>query len=161
MVGTAMADSYETYPTARALRLSVLGALHAVLAYATDFIARGDIDVLFTLSGGAICADGRSADPAVWHDWITAWRATEAWTDETAEGGTADARTGVDVQYGFRALLVFLERNYQPIDQTPMSAVRADCEAVFDETSRGPGVWDNWLEAVDAGASADISYRLM
>jgi hypothetical protein len=93
----------ESYTDAREQRLTTRGALNAVLNYATDFITRGDIEVLSTISGGAIGHDGQSADPAVWADWLAAWRAV----------GTSDQSAGteeppVDVPHGYRGLLVFL-----------------------------------------------------
>jgi len=160
MLAAAMVDSYETYSTAPGPLLSERGALRAVLAYANEFISRGDIDVAFTLSGGAIRADGRSADPAIWPDWIAAWRTTAAEQDEPARESAADGPSAIDMQHGFRALHVFLGRSYKPIHETPMSAVRADCEAVFAEAPPGASVWERWLEAIAAGESEDIAFRL-
>ncbi len=155
-----MTDAYEPYATTRAAMLSPKGVLHAVLAYTVDFISRGDIDVGFTLSGGAIAPDGRSADPAVWPDWVAAWRSIAESSDASTTGQSADDQGSVSVQHGFRALHVFLVRNYEPIHETPMSRVRADCEAVFSQAPCGAAVWNNWLEAVTAGESADFTFRL-
>jgi hypothetical protein len=159
MLDSAMVDSYEAYSTAPGPLLSERGALRAVLTYANDFISRGDIDVGFTVSGGAICADGRSADPAVWPDWIAAWRTAAAELDEPPRESAADRPSAIDMQHGFRALHVFLARSYQPIHRTPMSAVRADCEAAFGEAPPDAAVWESWLEAIAAGESEDIAFH--
>jgi hypothetical protein len=104
----------KSYNDAREQRLTARDALRAVLNYATDFITRGDIDVLFTISGGAMQPDGHSADPAVWADWLAAWRAVQPQADH----GSVEEEP-VEVQHGYRALLVFLQRDYKPIDETP------------------------------------------
>lgn len=104
-----VAELPEAYPDAHAQLLSAVSALRAVLNYAIDFVARGDIDVLFTVSGGATDADGQSADPAVWSDWLIAWRSVPS------EDRARSESESIDVQHGFRALHVFLERDYQPI----------------------------------------------
>jgi hypothetical protein len=152
-----MAEPTPSYTEARLRPLTPLGALRAVLNYATDFIARGDIDVLFTLSGGAIVpGDGRSADPAVWADWLDAWRSVSP-----EEDASDDEAESVDAQHGYRALMVFLERYYQPIDTTPMSHVRDDCVAALAGGSDGAAIRDRWQEALVLGEKADISFRLM
>jgi hypothetical protein len=155
MLDAAVVDSYEAYSTAPGPLLSARSALRAVLAYADDFISRGDIDVAFTLSGGAIRADGLSADPAVWPDWIAAWRTT----GDRVEAVAPVERGAIDMQHGFRALHVFLARGYEPIHETPMSAVRADCEAVLADIPGGAAIWERWLEAIEAGESRDIALR--
>lgn len=145
----------ESYTDAREQRLTTRGALQAVLNYATDFIARGDIDVLFTISGGAMDLDGQSADPAVWADWLAAWRAV----------GTSDQSAGIenlpiDVQRGYRGLLVFLESDYEPIAETPMSRVRDDCIAALSGRPEGARTWERWKVAIESGDTADIAFRL-
>ncbi len=129
--------------------------MHAVVIYATDFVARGDTDVLFTLSGGAIETDGQSADPAVWSDWLAAWDSVSP-EDERARAGDGS----LDVQHGFRALHLFLERNYQPVAETPMSRVRDDCRIALSYTPEGTAHWDRWQEALRMRKDADISFRL-
>lgn len=148
------AELPDAYPDAHAQLLSARGALRTVLNYATDFIARGDIDVLFTLSGGAIDADGQSADPAVWSDWLIAWRSVPP---EDRAGSESES---IDVQHGFRALYVFLERQYQPVAETPMRHVRDDCADALDSGAGGVAVWTRWREALVVGENADISFRL-
>ena len=145
----------KSYTDAREQRLTARGALRAVLNYATDFITRGDIDVLFTISGGAIQRDGHSADPAVWADWLSAWRAVQPQADDGSVG-----ERQVDVQHGYRALLVFLERDYKPIDQTPMSRVRDDCIAALHGGSEATDVCNRWEAAIASGENADIAFRL-
>lgn len=151
-----MAYRHPSYTRARLQTLTTLGALRAVLSYATDFTARGDIDVLHTLSGGAIADDGRSADPAVWEDWLIAWRSISP--EEHAADGEAES---LDAQHGYRALMVFLERCYQPDDTTPMSRVRDDCLAALTGGSEGAEIRDRWQEALVVGEKADISFRPM
>jgi hypothetical protein len=143
----------ESYSDAREQPLTARGALSAVLNYATDFITRGDIDVLFTISGGAIGRGGHSADPAVWADWLAAWRTVQPQGDH----GSVEEEP-VDVQHGYRALLVFLERDYKPIDETPMSRVRDDCTAALRGGSEGAAVWNRWEAAIASGENADISF---
>ncbi len=145
----------ESYTDAREKRLTTRGALSAVLNYATDFVTRGDIDVLFTISGGAIDHDGQSADPAVWADWLAAWRAVGT-SDQSA--GTEEPPVGV--QHGYRGLLVFLEHSYEPIAQTPMSRVRDDCIAALSGATEGFPVWERWKAALASGDNADISFRV-
>jgi hypothetical protein len=154
-----MSDSYEAYPEAQAPTLSAQGARRAVLEYATDFISRGDIDVMFTLSGGLMGEDGQSADPAVWADWVAAWRRAVSRGDEPPHGDRPGGPTAVDMQWGYRAFRVFLESNYEPIDETPMSVVRDDCEAVLSDAAARPGGWGSWLEAIAEGKSADPGSR--
>jgi hypothetical protein len=122
------------------------------------FISRGDIEVGFTLSGGRILADGNSADPAIWRDWIAAWHEAGAPSDELPSGPTRAGPDAVDMHHGYRALQVFLDRNHEPVNETPMSHVRTDCEAVFDETAHGAMTWERWLDAIAVG---DGRHRLL
>ena len=149
-----MAGLPESYTDAREQNLTARGALAAVLNYTIDFVARGDIDVLFTISGGAIDTDGQSADPAVWADWLAAWRAVTV--DEV--GGAEDL--SVDDQHGYRALLVFLESDYKPIEATRMSRVRDDCLAALSNGPASAHVLERWQVALTGGKTADISFRL-
>jgi hypothetical protein len=154
-----MAGAPESYFADHAERMSTRDALQAVLAYANDFISRGDIDVMFTLSGGQINQDGYSADPAVWGDWVAAWRTAFEGAETSVEPGANDHPL-VDAQHGFRALHVFLEQGYQPVDTTPMSRVRDDCLTALSEARESDGVWKRWLTAITAGETADISFQL-
>jgi hypothetical protein len=144
----------QGYATATGPLLSRRDALRAVLEYAEDFITTGDIDVMHTLGGGSLLPDGDTVDPAIWDDWAGAWERAASQVD--TEGGGVESAL-LTVQHGFRALHVFLDRFYQPVDQTPMSVVRDDCRSALDGDAR---VWANWLEAVEAGTTADISLRL-
>jgi len=149
----------QTYATATGPRLSSDDALRAVLEYAEDFIATGDTDVMHTLSGGAIMADGDTVDAAIWGDWAVAWeRAASQIHTESADVDSVR----LTVQHGFRAFHVFLDRHYQPADQTLMSAVRDDCRSglALGDNAGGRVVRDNWRQAVEDGASGDISFRL-
>jgi len=148
-----------TYATATGPLLSSHDALRAVLEYAEDFITTGDVDVMHTLSGGSIMVDGNTVDPAIWADWAAAWaRAASQVHTKRADVGSAM----LTMQHGFRAFHVFLDRHYQPTDETPMSAVRDDCRRALapDGDTSGRAVRDNWLRAVEDGASADISFQL-
>ena len=154
-----MSEDYEPYSTACSPCLDAFGALRAVAAYASDFIARGDIDVMFTVSGGAMGEDGRSADPAIWMDWVRAWREIAPDGDAPAGARSTGESRAIDMQHGYRAFHLFL-KGYQPSDQTPMSAVLRDCDAVADGTPEGASAWPRWLSAVAGGESADIAFRL-
>jgi hypothetical protein len=144
----------QGYATATGPLLPGRDALRAVLEYAEDFITTGDLDVMHTLGGGALLPDGDTVDPAIWDDWARAWERAGSQVD--TEGGGVESAL-LTVQHGFRALHVFLDRFYQPADETLMSVVRDDCRSALNGDAR---VWANWLEAVEAGASADISLRL-
>lgn len=101
MLDGAMVDSYEAYSIAPGPLLSERGAL--ALCSTTRTTLSHDIDVGLTLSGGAICADGRSADQAVWPDWIAAWRTTAAPHDGPLREAVSDDSGTIDMQRGFRA----------------------------------------------------------
>jgi hypothetical protein len=150
-----MDDDYEPYDTVEAPLLTTEAALRAVAAYVEDFISRGDIDVLFTVSGGAIAGDHHSADPAVWMDWVNAWRRTASSAAHTA----SNREDEIDIRHGYRALLTLLQA-YTPIDATPMSVVLGDCLAVFNGDATGAQVLARWNTAVATGKHADISFRL-
>jgi hypothetical protein len=149
----------ENHATATGPLLPGRDALRAVLEYAEDFITRGDIDVMFTLSGGAIL-DGDTVDPAIWDDWAAAWARAASRVDREKPPRAGTEPAPLSMQHGFRAFQIFLDRYYQPADRTPMSAVRDDCRSALGDDARGHRVWTNWLQAVEAGASADIDFRL-
>jgi hypothetical protein len=151
-----MAEKYEPYSEVQAPLLTAGAALRAVANYAEDFITRGDIDVLFTISGGAMQGDQMSADPAIWMDWVSAWRKAAPDVDD----GGADHDGQIDIRHGYRALLTLLQ-TYTPVDKTLMSVVLADCRAVFngDDAERAKA-WTRWQAAIATGKNADISFRL-
>jgi hypothetical protein len=144
----------QNYSTATGPLLPDRDALRAVLEYAEEFITTGDIDIMHTLGGGSLLPDGDTVDPAIWDDWAVAWE--RAASQAHTQGGGVESAL-LTVQHGFRALHVFLDRYYQPADQTLMSVVRDDCRRALNGDAR---VWANRLAAVEAGTSADISLRL-
>jgi hypothetical protein len=143
-----------SYATATGPRLSSRDALRAVFEYAEEFVETGDVDVLFTLSGGAIMDDGNTVDAAIWCDWAEAWQraAPQAHTE------SGDVDSALTMQHGYRAFHVFLDRHYQPVDHTLMSVVRDDCRRAL--TVGDDMVWDNWRQSVEDGESEDIAFRL-
>ena len=138
--------------TAVAVSVAARRALRVVLEYAEDFIARGDIDVGFTVSGGAVLSDGSSADLAIWLDWVHARQRAASGADSAS--ATRDEE--IDVQRGFLALLS------SSSVATSRSSGRAwrgrdDCRRALE----GAAVWHALLAALREGEHTDIDFQVI
>ena len=143
------------YLDATGERLGELGALRAARNYAAAYVGRGDREVLHVLSDGTVERDGGTCDPAVWGDWTEAWERSAALRSSASEEDSVP----MTIQHGFRALHALLASDYQPITQTLVSQVLADCELGLSDDAVGAAVRDRWRIAVRTGATLDISSR--